>query len=401
MAALLVLFMVAVTPWAAEGIQPLFEMRTFGGPYEDWGACVVPLEDGGALVCGRGSISYLSHAVMPGDASLIRVDEEGNVLWERHYGGADGGFNEVIQVDESAFAAAGTLAGSPPQTDADIFYIKVDSDGNEIWMHTYGGKGADEGSRIRETADGGFVIAGAIYDSRPTEGLHLGRLYLIRTDAQGKRLWARPYGEHLLYLAYGLEETPDGGFVISGWEALTHDDRVFVAIKVDSTGTMEWKRTWDLVPGDGDLAFDMILTSDNHLVLAGLQAAYEGPQLAALVKLDLDGNEVWVKRYPRQDGESQFWEILEDVDGGYVMAGAVVTDRDAETGMTRRCGLVLKTDRDGTVLWQATHEDPAHREIHFGGIAIHPEGGYVLTGNACREGDDQDDFLWARLTWLD
>jgi hypothetical protein len=396
--ALIVLVVATVTLLGSDCQAPVFRlMQTYGDPYNDWGYDVLPLDDGGTLVVGRANNTYYSHMVMPGDARLLRTDSQGDLLWQRDYGDGNGRLYNIIRVGEDQYVALGNYAESAVGIDSDLFLIKVDGRGNEIWSHTYGGGGADCGGAVRQTSDGGFILLGALYDDFATGDLFLGHLYVIKTDAAGNCTWERSYGDGLLYLGFGIEETPDGGYVFSGWWAKTHDDRDFIVIKIDSVGNVEWERTWDPTPGDGDCAYDMLLTSDGHVVLAGIQSMYEGPRLATLVKLDLEGDEVWVKSYPRVDGETEFWDILEDEDGGYLMAGGLVGERNPATGEAPRQGLVVKTDADGEVLWETTLGDSEFDMIHFSAAAIHPDGGYVLTGQARREGERYDDMLWVRL----
>jgi hypothetical protein len=304
------------------------DVRTYGGETNDWGLDILLLDDGGSLVVGRVNNTHLSHRIMPGNARVIRTDAEGNVIWQRDYGGeADGRFYCPIQTGEEEYVILGETAVSYAREETDMYLVKIDGEGNEIWSHTYGGHGMDIEGMVRQTADGGFILVGDRADELPTGNLYQSNLILIKTDAEGNEVWSRTYGDEILYLGFGVAQTPDGGYVLTGWEAKTIDDRDAIITKTDEMGAVEWSRTWDLDPGERDGAFDLILTSDGHVVVACIRSMNRGPRRAVLIKVDLDGNETWVKELGEEGVGSEFWDIMEGSDGGYVMAGDMIPGR--------------------------------------------------------------------------
>jgi hypothetical protein len=252
---------------------------------------------------------------------------------------------------------------------------------------------------VRQTSDGGFILVGARADEFPTGNLYQNNLILIKTDAEGNEIWSRTYGEKILYLGFGVVQTPDGGYVLTGWEAKTYDDRDVIIIKTDEMGEVEWSRAWDLDPGEWDGAFDLLLTPDGHVVVAGIRSMISGPRRAILIKVDLDGNEIWVKEYGEEGGGSEFWDIMDDTDGGYVMAGDVIPGRDPATGQDIRRGLVIKTDADGEVLWQYVFDEDEYKELMFSSAVVLPGRGYIFIGRATGSDERYADMLWLKLTF--
>jgi TolB protein len=371
------------------------DVRTYGGETNDWGLDILLLDDGGTLIVGRANNTHLSHRIMPGTPLAIRTDADGNVVWERDYGGGvDGRLYCPIQTGEYEYVILGDIAASYAREETDLYLVKIDGDGNEIWSHTYGGRGMDSSGMVRQTADGGFILVGDRADEFATDGLYQNNLILIKTDAEGNEVWSRTYGDEILYLGFGVAQTPDGGYVLAGWEAKTYEDRDVIVIKTDEMGEVEWSRTWDLDPGERDGAFDLILTPDGHVVVASIRSMNSGPRRAVLIKVDLDGNEVWVKEYGEEDVGTEFWDIMQDSDGGYVMAGDVITDRNPDI----RCGLVIKTDPDGELLWQYVFDEDEFEEISFSSAVVLPDGGYVFVGRVTRSGERYADMLWLKMT---
>jgi hypothetical protein len=291
----------------------------------------------------------------------------------------------------------GDIAASYERDETDFYLVKIDGEGNEIWSHTYGGRGMDLAGMVRQTADGGYILVGNRADEFPTGGGYHGNLVLIKTDAEGNELWSQTYGKKYFYLGYGVAQTPDGGYVLTGWEAKTIPDRDVILIKTDETGEVQWSRTWDLDPGDRDGAFDLILTPDEYIVLSCIRSMDSGPRGAVLIKVDLEGNEIWNKRLGEEGVGNEFWDILEDTDGGYVMAGTRFPGKDPDTGKDIRQGLVIKTDPDGEVLWQYVFDEDEYELVVLSSAVALPGGGYVFVGGAIRRGERYEDMLWLKL----
>ena len=97
----------------------------------------------------------------------------------------DASFSSIIQAAEDEFVILGEIAASYIRDETDIYLIKVDGAGNEIWSHTYGGRGMDFGKMVQQTADGGYILVGDRADEYPTNGAYESKLSLIKTDAKG------------------------------------------------------------------------------------------------------------------------------------------------------------------------------------------------------------------------
>jgi hypothetical protein len=173
-----------------------------------------------------------------------------------------------------------------------------------------------------------------------------------------------------------------------------------VIFKTYADGELEWYRTWDLTPGDWDGGYDMILTSDGYVVVSCIQAMLS-ERRAVLIKVDLDGNEIWVKSYADEAAGSTFWDIMEDTDGGYVMAGYLVKSLDLMTGKGELDGLILKTDQDGELVWQYIITSSEYDQIVLSSAVLLPEGGYIFIGSATAVGEEYSDMLQLRVPMPD
>lgn len=113
------------------------------------------------------------------DVFLVRLNDSGTQNWTQTYGsiGADVG-NSVTQTQDGGFIITGSITNDEQNTD--IYVIKTDSQGNEQWTKTFGGDGDDNGVKVLETTDGGFLIFGTVNFANNT------MIGVIRTNSQGE-----------------------------------------------------------------------------------------------------------------------------------------------------------------------------------------------------------------------
>jgi len=95
----------------------------------------------------------------------------------------------------------------------DVYLVKTDASGNQLWQNTFGGTGNDYGHSVAKTSDGGYIIAGYT-DSFGAGGEDV---YLVKTDASGNQLWQNTFGGTGNDYGNSIAETSDGGYIIAGY----------------------------------------------------------------------------------------------------------------------------------------------------------------------------------------
>jgi hypothetical protein len=244
------------------------------------GNSVQQTTDGGYIVAGR----TRSFGAGDFDVYLIKTNAAGDTVWARAYGGTfrDQGLSARQTTDGGYIVAGQTMSGTG---NFDVYLIKTNAAGDILWTRTYGGSDFDQGFSVRQTADGGYIVAGIAVSSGAHEDV-----YLVKTDASGDTLWTRTYGGAGIDEGRSVQQTPDGGCIIAGrttsFGAGGYDSYL---IKTNSTGDTLWTRTHGGT--GGDWGYSVHQTTDGGYIIAGSTISFgAGGYDAYLVKTDSLGN---------------------------------------------------------------------------------------------------------------
>jgi hypothetical protein len=256
--------------------------KTYGGSDYDVGTSVAQTADSGYLVTGYSSSLGAGNY----DEYVIRTNARGDTLWTRALGGSgdDRGFS-VQQTADGGCVVAG-LTMSFGAGEGDVYLTRFAQNGDTVWTRTYGGADDDEGFSVQQVADGGFIVAGC------TRSFGAGSydVYLIRTDANGDSLWTRTYGTTHGDGGCAVQQTTDGGFIIAGWTlSLGAGDCDVYLVKTGADGGLLWARTYGGVAADD--GYWVQQTDDGGYVVSGYTRSYgAGSEDAYLLKTDSLGN---------------------------------------------------------------------------------------------------------------
>ena len=310
--------------------------RTFGGPHDDCGWCVEQTTDGGYIITGETGSYGTGETV--GDVWLIKTDSAGNMMWNRTFGGAerDRCFY-VQQTTDGGYIITG-YTFSFGAGDRDVWLIKTDDSGNMVWNRTFGGTEWDCGWCVQQTTDEGYIITG------DTESFGAGEedVWLIKTDSAGNMMWNRTFGGAERDEGGYVQQTTDGGYIITGqtMSFCSGDLDDFWLIKTDNAGNMEWNKTF------GGTGFDygncVQQTNDGGYIITGGINIGSGYRDVWLIKTDSNGNKVWDMTFGREEDYDDARCVQQTNDGGYIITGCT-TSYGAGTFDV----LLIKTDKDG------------------------------------------------------
>jgi hypothetical protein len=383
--AILVALAAALPSTAAPPAQSDTWTKYFGEYLNTLANDVLPTEDGGYYIVG-GSDLDLDHR-QRGNIYLLRVDASGEVVWEKIFDSdmVESGNGLTLMRDGNLLISAQVT--SPEDGGMDTRLLKVDQDGNELWSKTYGGPLDEMIGGGAPTADGGYLLGGIIVDPNDIivddpgvagYGGLSGRsnIFLMKIDGDGNELWSRHYDSDDNIIGGGAARTDDGSvLILATILRYPANDDDMVLMKIDEDGDVVWTRTWeeDRISGRA-----IVQTSDgNYLIAAAYSSADDPRNDMLLIKVDPEGNEIWRSMLGDPDRFEYIGALSETSDGGFVVAAEYIPDL-----YTWESELALvKLDADGQMVWEQT-KTGAH--TMYTSVMEHVDGGYVIVGSTLR-----------------
>jgi len=303
-------------------------VRTYGGPFGDYGYFVQQTTDGGYIITGDTDISGFGTRYV----YLIKTNAIGDTLWTKIYGGGSEIGYAVQQTTDKGYIITGST--NTFGTGGDVYLIKTDSMGDSLWTATYGGINGEGGRSVKQTNDKGFIITGG------TNSFGAGGhdVYLIKTDSMGDTLWTKAYGGSKSDVGESVAQTTDGGYIIGGHTQSFGVDLVDVyLIKTDSLGDTLWTKIYGEQSDQNGQSVQQ--TTDGGYIIAATTWSTGAGEIY-LIKTDGLGDTLWTKKFGGNESNTAYF-AQQTTDGGYVI-----------TGLTSSIGIggqiyLVKTDSAG------------------------------------------------------
>jgi hypothetical protein len=283
---------------------------------------------------------------------LTKLDLSGNVVWEKFYGSESVGGIRGIDITSDGNIIVTGYKNTPNTSefqgfvfivdDGDGFLMKIDGEGEVLWEKSIN---APQGTKVRQI-ESGYAVCSCVWVWSEEAGDHQD-FSLIQTDEQGTTVWQKYYGGSQNDHLYDFDLTDDDGYILAGHTlsyGVTNWD--YLLMKIDSEGTEEWHKTFGQPRGYDaefihDEAYGVRQTPDGGYVICGGSGDeddnysgsdhYSGPSdewKVYLVRTDGDGTMQWEGIYPTWSVGNNGGEYLGlTSDGGYI----VFVDTDTQT----------------------------------------------------------------------
>ena len=287
--------------------------RTYGGEGNDYGYDIIATFDSSYLIVGSTS----SFGQGGGDVYLLKVDSNGQIIWQRTYGGIypDGGFSITFTYD-SSYVITGYTKSFSNNLDCDLYLLKINQNGELLWEKIYGlrGFGLDEfGYCVKETKDSGLVIVG--YGRFPY-GHGVDDIWLLKTDSEGETLFTKVFGGELCDYGYFLIPNENNEILLIGY-AGSFNTNVYL-IKTDSLGNSLWQRNYG---GSGyDIGYGGILEDNNYLIVGSTESFGQGQNDVYLIVIDNNGNLIFSNTFGGSNVDKGY-SITKARDGNFLIVG--------------------------------------------------------------------------------
>src|SRR5467141_2313864 len=304
--------------------------------------------DGGAIFAGNAQFGCPATG-QTSCAAIVKLDPSGNVQWANDLqfstSSTAGPLTwplDLQQTTDGGFVVAGyTFA---PASSYNPFVVKLSSTGQIQWQHVFVDPSSQYSATyaVRQTPDGGYVVAGEIYYNQ---------ILVFKLDSTGTLVWQHVYAIGTDSYAETLVLTSDGGFILGGLVSIstaTSYSSSVLLLKLDSTGNPQWARTYTPSGSISDLAITGVQqTSDAGYAFAGYyfqNTIYD--ERAWLVKTDSTGKVQWDRTYGAdvQYSDRKFLSFQQTSDGGFIAAGFTNQYNSGDTSIW-----LVKTDSNGNI----------------------------------------------------
>jgi hypothetical protein len=322
--------------------------KSFGGSWSDHANSIQQTIDGGYIIAGPassydGNVSG-NHGIE--DYWIVKLTSTGNIDWQKSLGGSSGDrAYSIQQTTDRGYIIAGYSRSndgdvSGNRGDSDYWIVKITETGDIEWQKSLGGSAMDEAHSVQQTTDGGYIIAGnSNSNNGDVSGNHgLFDCWIVKMTSIGNIDWKKSFGGSSTDLAYSIQQTTDGGYIIAGCSSSDdgdvtgnggpsdyYNERDYWIVKLTSTGDIEWQKS--LGGSAQDEAYFIQQTNDGGYIIAGYSnsnnvdvSGNHGDDDYWIVKLTSTGNLDWQKSIGGSDDDKAY-SIQQTTDGGYIIAG--------------------------------------------------------------------------------
>lgn len=197
----------------------------YGGTFTDTPFGVTKTNDNGFLICASSDSNDFNISNNKGqyDFWIFKIDANGTLGWEKNFGGSEiEEPRDICKTNDGNFMIVGDTRSNDKDVfknngAADLWVVKINTDGNLLWEKTFGGSSFDAGRAIFPSLNGGFIIAG---NSR-SENANFSNLgqndgWILKIDDAGNQIWQQFYGGSENDFLNDIIEMPDNSIIAIG-----------------------------------------------------------------------------------------------------------------------------------------------------------------------------------------
>ncbi|MDD1762604.1 MAG: hypothetical protein LUQ59_10265 [Methanothrix sp.] len=313
----------------------------------------------------------ICHSTM---AAAVHPQEEWNWTFGGQWG--DGAWCLQETSDDGNILAGNTASRGEG---SDLFLIKTNETGNCTWSLILGGSGEDVGYYVEETRDGGFIVTGS------TDSYSMGDelLWLVKTDRNGSLTWEKTFGGFVSSSGDGgwsVQDTGDGGYIVTGYtQSLGNGRKDLWLIKTDGDGGLIWDRTFG--GREDDVGMSVQNSPDGGYIVAGRTASFgNGEDDIWLIKTDSNGGEIWNVTFGGKKDDAAFQVVA--LASGYALVSRTDSGKDDEKIK------LIRVDPNGKKIWERSYKGSSAASLQ-----LTDDGGFIIAGRVDNKETGRDALI--------
>lgn len=350
--------------------------KPYGSSANELGFDIANTLGGGYIIAGSTVGNDLDvsghHGGIGADAWIAKIDGDGNIDWQKCFGGTNGDYAyDIIAASDGGYVFAGMTQSGDGDVSGihggqDAWVVKMDADGELLWQKSLGGSADEIANSIIQTSDGGFLVLSATpSNDGDVSGNHGGSdAWIIKLNGTtGNIEWQKTYGGTLGESANSIFPLTDGKYMVCGSAQSTNGDlsgqinrggKDAWLFKIDGSGNIEWQKTYGGSGSEeagsihyttGGYVFSSTTNSNN-----GDVSGNHGSTDTWVVKIDLSGNKIWQKCFGGADGDNALVRLV-NPSGQILVVGSTLSRNGDIIGYKGSTDLwVLLLDANGNKL---------------------------------------------------
>jgi len=253
------------------------------------------------------------------------------------------------------------------------------------WQKSYGGNGSDGAYEIRQTPDGGYIVAG-FTSSHDGDVINNSSSYynywILKLNSVGEIIWQKTLEQEMGGIAYSFCLNSDNSVVVVGLGGDVNGDSSGVLIlKLMASGDVEWTRVIpDSIEETYPTGQSVIRVGDGYIICGNvLDNGMGGINDYIVLKTDTNGSLLWRKRFGGSENDESY--SVKETNGGYIIAG-FTNSLDGDITFNHNASTdywIIKIDYSGNLLWQKTYGGSSSDMAY--GIEVMSDGGFMVAGS--------------------
>jgi hypothetical protein len=350
--------------------------RTYGGAGDDRAFYAATVADG-FIVVGS-SASFQQDKTV---AWILRLDHDGNMLWNRTFlEGAGSEFRCVLSLNDGFLLVGNVFL---PSGDTDGYVAEIDSEGNLKWNVTLGGEKVDKLFSALKTQDG-FVFVGLSFSFGNESDV-----WVVKMDFNGGIVWNKTFGGSMDDAGSAVTLIEDKNFVVAGYtNSMGNGDYDFLLLKIDASGSLLWNKTFGGT--QSDKAYAVAAAPSGCVAVGDTRSKGEGDSDAWIIKVDLNGNLLWDKTSGGTGFDMPKCITVSNYTG-YLIGGFTFSFGNGE-----RDFWLFKVDDSGNTPWSCTVGRSAFEEAY--GVLEVEENEFVMVDWSNSIGQGSYDYYVVKIS---